>query len=471
MSENILNTRIQLKGDSFKNWSAQNPVLKENELAVVKIEENDNHLLGAGIYFKVGDGVKNFSQLNFSGGIDGRVISEALDKDTLIATINNTIASAGIATDEAIQALSGRVTTIEELVGSKSVAAQIAEEIAKLETVYDTKGSAEQALADAKEYADSKVASVNATDNSILVSGTSTDPTIGVKISAEGGNDLILKEDGLFVDVPEAASYSIIKDEDAGEYAAIYHLTKDGVNTGTAINIPKDMVVQSGEVVTDPEGQSAGTYIKLVLQNVEEPLYINVGNLIEYVTSGSIESDMVVVAVSDEHKVTATITDGTITKTKLETSVQTSLNKADTALQKSDVVTGSTNGTISVGGSDVSVYGLGTAAYKAVGDFDPAGAAEEAINSLNKEDTAVEKQFVTSVSELEGIISIERRALVAEDIPVIEQSQVNGLEDSLNSKTNNSELATIAKSGNVKDLVQTDGDVLVLNCGTSTVNV
>ena len=113
MAEKILNTRIQLKGDSFKNWTSKNPILKENELAIVKIEESDNHALGTGIYFKVGDGSKTFSELGFSGGIDGRVIAEAISKDTLVATINDTIAHAGIATDEAMQALAGRVITAE----------------------------------------------------------------------------------------------------------------------------------------------------------------------------------------------------------------------------------------------------------------------------------------------------------------------------------------------------------------------
>lgn len=123
--------------------------------------------------------------------------------------------------------------------------------------------------------------------------------------------------------------YSIVKDESSGDYAAVYHMTKDGQNVGAAINIPKDMVVESGEVVENPEGQAAGTYIKLVLQNVADPLFINVGNLIEYVTSGSAEGDMVVVVIDETtHKVTANITDGTITKAKLHADVQTELNKA-----------------------------------------------------------------------------------------------------------------------------------------------
>lgn len=97
-----------------------------------------------------------------------------------------------------------------------------------------------------------------------------------------------------------------------------------------AFYIPKDMVVKSGSVVTNPTGQPKGTYIKLVLANAtNDTLYVDVGGLIEYVTSGSAAGDMVVIAIDEQtHKVTASITDGAITKAKLETEVQTALNKA-----------------------------------------------------------------------------------------------------------------------------------------------
>lgn len=84
-------------------------------------------------------------------------------------------------------------------------------------------------------------------------------------------------------DVPE---YSVIKAADATDYAAVYYLTKNGVNTGVAINIPKDLFVESGEIVTNPTGQPAGKYLKLVLQNQTEPIYINVADLVDAYTSG-----------------------------------------------------------------------------------------------------------------------------------------------------------------------------------------
>ena len=52
--------------------------------------------------------------------------------------------------------------------------------------------------------------------------------------------------------------------------------------------------------------------------------------------------------------------------------------KADTALQKADITEGTTNGTIAVKGTDVTVYGLKSAAYADTTAFDAAGAATTA---------------------------------------------------------------------------------------------
>lgn len=53
--------------------------------------------------------------------------------------------------------------------------------------------------------------------------------------------------------------------------------------------------------------------------------------------------------------------------------------KWNNALQATDVVTGSANGTISVKGSDVAVKGLGSAAYTEASAYDAAGAADGAL--------------------------------------------------------------------------------------------
>lgn len=193
----------------------------------------------------------------------------------------------------------------------------------------------------------SVVNTVTAGDKSITVGGTATAPTVKVAVSADSGNALTLASDGLKVTVPTADVYAITKDSSSPEYAAVYHLTKNGAPVDVPINIPKDMVVESGEVKTyatknaaTADGMSSsqasaetfpGTFIKLTIANkTNDKLFINVSNLIEYVTSGSTATDMVVVNVSADHKVTATLTDGKVTLAKLEAGVQTKINQAHT---------------------------------------------------------------------------------------------------------------------------------------------
>ena len=60
-----------------------------------------------------------------------------------------------------------------------------------------------------------------------------------------------------------------------------------------------------------------------------------------------------------------------------------------------------------------------------------ADAITEAIGALDVTDTAVEKQFVTAVSETDGKVAITRRALTADDIPEIATSKVTGLDTAL----------------------------------------
>lgn len=204
------------------------------------------------------------------------------------------------------------------------------------------------------------------------------------------------------ITVPDSPEYSITKDTSSSQYAAVYHLTKGGVNTGTEITIPKDMVVQSGSVetkTTSGEWGAAGTYLHLVLANAtEDDIYINVGDLIEYVTSGSAAGDMVVISVdATTHKVTATITDGTITgakladKTvtgakiadgtitsgKLASDIQTALTKlSNIAANATKVEKSTTNGNIKIDGTETTVYTLPDTVLQ-----DADIATEEEVNS------------------------------------------------------------------------------------------
>ena len=69
-------------------------------------------------------------------------------------------------------------------------------------------------------------------------------------------------------------------------------------------------------------------------------------------------------------------------------------------------------------------------------------AVENSINALDHEDAPVGTQFVTAVSQTDGVISVTRRILSSVDIPNINMSQVTGLTDAL------------AGAGGVKIVVQ-----------------
>lgn len=181
---------------------------------------------------------------------------------------------------------------------------------------------------------------------------------------------------------------------------------KQGDNTIGTIDIPKDMVVQSGSVVTDPDGFDAGTYIKLVLANVDEPLYINVGTLVDIYKAKASATQVQVTVDSATREISAVIVEGSIgtteladdavttlkianenvTKAKLASDVQASLVKADSAVQ--NVSTGSAKGTISVDGRDISVNGLGSAAYTDSSAYDVVGAASAVLGTESDNATA-----------------------------------------------------------------------------------
>ncbi|HAU85880.1 MAG TPA: hypothetical protein DCW90_10360 [Lachnospiraceae bacterium] len=212
------------------------------------------------------------------------------------------------------------------------------------------------------------------------VGGTVTNPTISVKVDPAADNKLVATADGLKVELDAAPEYTIVKRAaaDTGDVAT-YELQKDGVLVaGSVINIPLDYLVKSAELKVagdaDPSGFAKDTkYIDFVVNTkagagTESHIYLNVNDLVDVYTSGSAADAPVVIAIDATNKITATLTDGKIELAKLATDIQTSLGKADTAVQPADVTTGATNGTIKIGQTEIAVAGLGDAAYKSTGD-------------------------------------------------------------------------------------------------------
>lgn len=95
------------------------------------------------------------------------------------------------------------------------------------------------------------------------------------------------------------------------------------------IDIPKDMVVSEGSVVVNPEGQEAGTYIKLVIANQEAPLLINVGKLVDIYKTQENATQIQLSINSSTREISATIVAGSVGTTELADNAITTVKIAD----------------------------------------------------------------------------------------------------------------------------------------------
>ena len=200
MATKTLNTRLQLKYDSFQNWTTNNPVLMAGEVAIATVPTNTGDVKQTpAVLMKVGDGTSHYNDLKFVSGLAANVSSWALaaTKPTYAATeitgltdfVNGTVQDTNTTyqivkvndyeyklqskelgsetwTDVVNSTIvipkyddtqvKADIDALEALVGTTAVATQIANAIAalKLDETYDAKGSAATALTNAKAYTD-----------------------------------------------------------------------------------------------------------------------------------------------------------------------------------------------------------------------------------------------------------------------------------------------------------------------------
>ena len=118
------------------------------------------------------------------------------------------------------------------------------------------------------------------------------------------------------------------------------------------------------------------------------------------------EGDAYVSATAADNKVTVKATDST----------KASLAKADSALQASDIATGTANGTISVKGADVAVQGLEDAAFATVESLN--ATAQGYASTAEQNATAVANQKVASVGATDASIAVDSSEKTAPKVKV-----------------------------------------------------
>lgn len=201
--------------------------------------------------------------------------------------------------------------------------------------------------------------------------------------------------------------------------AAADHLKREIVealpNVGDADENTIYMVPQGGSI-EDP-GTSASHYNEYMLINgAFELIGSSQVDLSGYATETFVTNainalDVADAAVANQYVSQVVETDGKIAVTRAP-------------LPVTSVTEGSANGTIAVNGADVNVHGLGSAAYTEASAYEVAGAAAAAVAALDKADSAQAGQYVSAVSQENGVITVIRAQLPT--APEITEGTTNG---------------------------------------------
>lgn len=509
MANTTLNTRIQLKYDTYANWTTNNPVLLSGEIAVVVVPASSGAVPNEPtILFKVGDGSAKFNALQWVAapaadvyswakastkptytaeeiqGLEEYISGQIQDTDTqyqIIAsgtngiqlqsrpktggewsnvgspititytletgTTNGTVSFNG--TEVAVKGLGSAAYTNSDAYDAAGTAANVQTTVTGTTgdastaiTIYGTrKYAAEQATAAqtaattaANGYTDGQI---NQAKTDLIGTGDATSTTIKGAVA----------ESKTYADTQIAAKIGSVY-KPAGSVAFEDLPTPAANLLGNVYNVTNAFTADA-EFITGEQGTQYPAGTNVVVVEVEDAYYYDaltgIVDLSSYATQTWVNEQLQTQSenlIGSDSGVTANTIKGAVVEAK---------GYADTLNTAMDgrVDTLETN----VGGTPVATQ------------------IQTAIQALDKADSAVAKQFVTAVSETDGVIAVTRAALKATDIPTIEQSQVNGLTAALDAKANTDDLAEIATTGDAGDLTQTPGEYLILNCGSSTVNI
>lgn len=473
MATNTLKTRIQSKYDTYTNWTANNPTPLSGELCVVVVPAEAGAVVQEpALLLKVGDGSTPFNSLNFVGGIAADVYdwAKADKKPTYAANeitgIGDYIAqyvdeTLGISvdtdthyritkvddynyklqskakgeSDEAFTdvstivipkyddtAVKNDIDALEALVGSTAVATQIANAITALDlaNTYEPKGKGAEEAGKVQNALNGYIESNNGVIAAIK-DGTSIDSFKDVEDALAGKQAA-----GDYATKTEAQGYADAKDEAiaAAQQAADDAQADVNALSGKVGEVPADKTV----VQMISEAQSAATYddtkVKEDIQkNADAITKLNANST----TVGSVDYKIA-------QAVAAIMENPDDTMNSINELVTWINDHAADALELSNNVTANEQ--------DIA-------------------ALEGLVGS-----TAVATQITDAIAAALKIDGVDKYALAADLTAAI--GRIAALETEIAKKANDADLAAIAKSGNVNDLIQTDGDYIIFNCGSSS---
>lgn len=404
-----------------------------------------------------------------------------------------------VASFESIQEVKDAVTALDTKIGNLN---DIKEGVTKTSIV-----AAINSLKDQIQSAVSGgVTSVVSGQGISVDSSDVNNPKVSIKLDPAEGNAATLSDAGLKVTVPEVTvpEYTIAEASIPAEgYLKSYELRKNGSKVGASINIPKDLVVSSGEVKTvetadDPyEGAVEGDlYLQLIIANQSTPVNIPVKSLTDVYTAGAylqlsdgqfsvnysslktqLDTDLSIT--TTKNKVTAletTVGDSTKGLVKDVTDIKDTLGSEDSGLAKDvadnkaaiGVINGTGAGSISKAISDLKTEVLGGA----TAEYDTLGEVEAKIKGLQTNLDTLDESAVKTITGA-GIASAIKGD--AGEWTVTVNSEIDNSADgaTVDNKTYSAKkITTLINELKVKDAANGSGTTVSKNeSGVLTVNV
>ena len=564
MATTTLNTRLQLKYDTYKNWTDNNPVPLKGELCIVEVPASTGaSTKEPAILFKVGDGTKAFNTLDFTAGyaadvydwakaqtkpeyqateiknLDSYISGKVQDTNTTYQIVKVNEYSYKLQSKELNgewadviggtitipkyddTALSDRVDALEGLVGETAVATQIANAIAALKTELigtDSDIATSNTIKGAKKYADSLNAAMDSRVDALeeaVGTGGSVDSKITAAIGKLDKSDTavdgqvvsaVSETDGVITvsrralvetDIPTLSQSKVngLATSLAGKQDTLVFNSAYDASTNKAATMA-DVTEAVGElsgamhcegvkesIPENSEGYSSGDVILVGNKEYvfdgetwhelgDESIYAVKGSIVnaDIAANAAIAQSKIANLTADLGKKANTADLGTMAgKNATDYVAKTEAPGYSDILTKTSAAT--TYATIAAVGNKVDkIEGKGlstndytTAEKNKLGGI-AAGAQVNVIESIkvNGQAQAIDSKGVN--------ITVPTGALASKS-KVAEADLETTLASKINGKANASDLADIATSGNVNDLIQTPGDLLILNCGSAIANI
>lgn len=504
MADKILNTRLRLKYDTLANWSAANPVLLKGEVGIVSVplasETTVGQVVKPAILFKVGDGTTDFNTLPFASGMAADVhawAKEATGRAEDIQVFDESNAFIGKTVTEALAQLNSEIGALTGGGESGSISQMINEAINALD-VTDSAEEGKYVSAITQENGKIKVVRASLPDYSNVYASKSIENDVAtIKSDYLKTADKTELNAALQNKVDKIDGYSLVSDTEIARLANVNNyndtevrgLISDNadaiaaIKEGATASTLKELEDSIAGVKTTADAAATKTALDGEITRAKAAEGQNASDI------ALVKADVEILVGTDNNKSVRTIANEELAAQLIAEGAAESLdtlqeiaawiqshpgnasamNSAIQALQTKTVLGTDGEGTEY---ATVKAYVEAAIAALKIGDYAKAADLTTLADRVTVNETAI-----TNITKEDGLIATAKAEAAADaatkagtaesNAKAYTDTEIGKVNVEVAKKANNADLVAIAKTGNVNDLVQTEGDVLVLFGGNA----